>query len=287
MFSPGIRNPRRSVLICVAVTLVACASIAWGVLEMQAAGQETQSSGMKIGLALLPAILGPLMALNFWGGMKVIAAIRRGERQIARWTVPADEFAEFVASNNARNALRGETVNDWSPPRGPPSSGIEVIFVPDGVLVGDTYFPLITTGLFRFSGVRMMIEGPPVIVFQTFTTYANRFGTRTTGGELRIPVALRAGDQAIKVVTHFEGVSAGKIIANPNFYRRRMRIGLIGAPIFLAIAALGFVLSPNDMSDGSISIPSLMVVGGLVFGIASLILALAARLLSDAQLRKR
>ena len=57
MFSPGIRNPQRSLLICVAVTLAALASIAWGVFEMQAAGQETLGSGLKIGIALLPAIL--------------------------------------------------------------------------------------------------------------------------------------------------------------------------------------------------------------------------------------
>ncbi len=286
MFSVGIRNPGRSVLICVAITLVALASITWGVIEMQSAGQETLGSGLKIGLALLPAIIAPFMTLNFWGGMKVIAAIRRGERQIARWTVPAAELAEFVVSDKARNALRGETVNDWSPPRDQPSTGIEVIFVPDGVLVGDTYFALITTGLFRFSGVRMLIEGPPVVAFRTHTTYANRFGTRTMSGELRIPVARLAGEDVMKVVAHFERVLAGTTNANPDFYRRRMRIGLIAAPILLAIAALGFVLGPNDMNDGSISVPSLMVIIGLVFGIGALILALAAKLMDDVQRRR-
>ena len=286
MFSAGIRNPRRSVLICVAITLAAWAVIAWGVFEMQAAGQETQSSGMKIGLALLPAILAPLMALNFWRGMKLFAAIRRGEKQITRWTVTAAELAEFTASDKARNALRGDNCNDWTPPREPPPAGIEVIFVTDGVLVGDTHFALVTTGLFRFSGVRMLIEGPPVIAFRTFTTYANRFGTRTTGGELRIPVSRFAGDEVIKVVAHFEGVGAGKIIANPDFYRRRMRFGLTAAPIFLAIAAVGFVLGPNDVSDGSVSIPSLMVITGIVFSVAALVLALAAGLLDRAQRRK-
>lgn len=287
MFSAGIRNPQRSVLICLAITLVAWALIAWGVFEMQATREDTLSSGLKIGLALLPAILAPLMAFNFYGAMKVIAAIRRGENKIARWTVTATELAEFVASDKARNALRGDNVNDWSPPREPPSSGIAVIFVADAVLVGDTYFALVTTGLFRFSGVQMLIEGPPVIAFQTHTTYANRFNTRTTVGELRIPVSRFAGDEVIKVVAHFERVGAGTIITNPNFYRSRVRFGLIAAPIFFAIAASGFVLGPNDMSDGSVSIPSLMVIIGLASGIAMLILALAAWLLGRAQLRKR
>jgi hypothetical protein len=272
-------------LICVAITVAAFASIAWGVWEMQAAGQETLGSGLKIGLALLPAILGPLMVWNFWWATNVFAAIRRGEKQIARWTITAAELAEFAAIDKARDTRGIEHLNDWSPPR-EPSSGIEVIFVPDAVLVGDTYFSLANKGLFRFTGVRMLSGSLPAIAFRTLTTYANRFGTRTTGGELRIPVAPLAGADAAGVVAHFEEVVAGKIIANPDFYRTRVRFGLIGAPIFLAVAALGFVLGPNDVSDGDISIPSLMVIFGLVIGIAMLVLALAARLLGGAQRRK-
>lgn len=286
VFSVGIRNPHRSVLICVAITLVAFASIAWGVFDMQAAGQETLNSGLKIGLALLPAILAPLMALNFFWGMKVMARVRRGEKAIARWSVAAADLAEFAAVDKARDARGFEHINDWSPPREPPSSGIEVIFVPDAVLVGDTYFSLANKGFFRFTGVRMLGQNPPVIAFQTVTTYANRFGTRTTAGELRIPVAPLASAEAARIVTHFEGVGAGKIVANPDFYRRRVRFGLIGAPIFLSISALGLVLGPNDVSDASVSIPSLMLIIGLVAGIAMLILALAASLLGGAQRRK-
>lgn len=286
MFSAGIRNPRRSVLICVVITLVAFASIAWGVFEMQAAGQETMSSGLKIGLALLPAILAPLLAVNFWWGVKVMARIGRGENAIGRWTVTAADFAKFAAIDKTRDARGIEYMNDWRPRREAPSSGIDVIFVPDAVLVGDTYFSLANKGLFRFTGVRMLAEDPAVIVFQTLTTYATRFGTRTTAGELRIPVAPLASADAARVVTHFAGVGAGKILANPDFYRTRVRIGLIGAPIFFAIAALGFVLAPDDFSDGSISIPSLMLIIGFVAGITMLILALAAKLLGGAQRRK-
>jgi hypothetical protein len=274
-------------LICLAITVIAWASIAWGAFEMNATGQETLGSGLKIGLAMLPAIFAPLMAWNFWWAMKVFAAMRRGEKQIARWTVTAAELAEFTASNKARNGLGVEHLNDWSPPREAPPSGIEVIFAADSVLVGDTYFALAISGPFRFTGVWMLIEGPPVIAFRTRTTYANRFSTRTMHGELRIPVSLRAGAEVTRVVTHFERVAAREIIANPNFYRGRMRFGLIGAPIVLAIAALGFALGPNDVSDGSITVPSLMVIIGIVTGIAMLILALAAWLLDRAQARKR
>lgn len=286
MFSPGIRNPHHSVIICLVVALLSWGSIAWGIMEMTAAGQETASSGLKIGLALLPAIIAPLFALNFWSGMKVIARIRRGEGQIARWSVSAAYLAAFATSNKARNAIGAEQVNDWSPPR-ESASGIEVTFVPDGVLVGDTYFSLVTVGPYSFSHVWMLTDSAPAVAFRTRLVLANRFGARTTIGELRIPAPASASADAANVVAHFQQVSAGTVIANPDFYRRRMRIGLIGAPIFLAIAALGFVLGPNDMSSGDISIPSLMIIIGLVAGIAMLVLALAAWLLDGAQRRKR
>jgi hypothetical protein len=286
VFSAGIRNPQRSVFICVAIALLSWASIAWGVFEMQADGQETLSSGLKIGLALLPAIIAPLMALNFWWGVKVIASIRRGEKQIARWTVTAADLAEFAAGDKARSAIGSEHLNEWSPPREHSASGIDVAFVPDGVLVGDTYYALTTTGPFRFTHVWMLPGNAPAIAFRTLLTLANRFGTRTTVGELRIPVSRAASAEAATIVAHFERVRSGAVIANPNFYRSRMRVGLIGAPIFLAIAALGFVLGPGDMSNGDLSIPTLMIIIGLVAGIAALILALAAWLLDGARRRK-
>jgi hypothetical protein len=220
-----------------------------------------------------------LLAVNFWRGIRVIASLRRGTNAIGRWTVTAAELAEFAASNKARNALGIEHHNEWHMPRDLPAAGIEVTFAPDRVLVGDTYFALSTTGLFRFTNVWMLAGTTLAIAFRTLLTLANRFGARVTLGELRIPVSRLAGAEAARAVTYFEEMSAGKMIANPNFYRTRLRVGLIGAPTFLAIAALGFVLGPNDMSEGSMSISSLMVIIGLVAGITMLILALAAKLL--------
>lgn len=286
MFSAGVQNPRLGFLICIGVTAVAFASITWGVLEMQAVGQETLGSGLKIGLAMLPAIMGPLMASNFWRGMKVFAAVRRGENAIARWTVTVPELVEFSIDDKMRNAAGMETLNDWTPPREPTSSDIDVVFVADGVLVGDTYFALVTTGLFRFSNVWMQAGRLPTVAFRTFTTYANRFSTRTTMGELRIPVSRLAGEAAVKVVTHFERVGAREVIVNPGFYRSRMRFGLIAAPICFAIAALGYVLDPNGL-NGDISAPVIMLAGGIVLGIGALVLAVAAKLMDSAQRGKR
>ena len=273
-------------LIGVAITLVAWAFVAWGAFEMHAAGQETFGSGLKIGLALVPALLAPFIIYNFWRGMKVFVAIRRGENEIGRWTVTAAELAEFSASDKARNALGGENLNVWAPPRDTPPAGIEIIFVADGVLVGDTYFALVTTGMFKFSSVRMLSESLPAIAFRTITTWANRFATRTSVDALRIPVSRFASAEAAKVVAHFERVGAREIIVNPHFYRSRMRFGLIAAPICFAVAAVGFVLGATEGGADSVSIPTLMFVIGIVLGIAMLILALAAGLLGGAQLRK-
>ena len=286
MHNTGLREPRRNLLISLAATLLAWAFVAWGALEMRETGQEAIGPGLKVGLALLPAIFGPFAIYNFWLGIKVFAAIRRGENEIGRWTVTVAELAEFSARDKALNALGGDYLNIWTVPRRLPPEGLEVIFVADGVLVGDTYFGLVSTGMFRINNIRMLSEGPPIIAFRSVTTWANRFGVRTSIGALRIPVSHAVSTEAARVLGHFERVDRREAIANPGFYRGRMRAGLIGAPIFLAVAILGFVLNStgenNDISDVSY----IIIIFGLVFCLAMLILALAAWLLGRAQLRK-
>ena len=288
MLDPGVHNPRRNMLICLGVTLVAWAFLAWGVVEMYLAGWKDEvGSGAKIGFALLPAILGPAMAYNFWRGIKVFAAIRRGENEIGRWTVAAADLPEFSAVDDARNAYGGEYLNDWAAPRALPPAGLEIVFVADGVLVGDVYFALVTTGMFKFDRVGMLADNLPAIEFRTITTWANRFTIRTSIGALRLPVPRHAADRAARIVEHFRRVNAGEVVVNPDFYRGRMRFGLIAAPICFAVAAIGFVVLSTGVDTGGAIVPLLLVVSGIVFGIAMLILALAAKLLSQAQRRKR
>lgn len=282
----GIRNPRRSVRICVAVTVAAWAFIAWGAFEMHAAGEETLGSGLKIGLALLPAIIAPAFAYNFWRALKIFAAIRRGENEIGRWTVSVAELAEFSANDGARNALGGENLNGWTPPRKPPPAGIEVIFVADGALVGDTYFALVTTGMFKFTGVQLLSEGLPAIAFRTVTTWAHEQRVHTSFGALRIPVSRAAGAAAARVLAHYQRVEAREVIVNPGFYRGRMRFGLIAAPIFFAIAAVGFVLKSTGRYNDSDDVSGLLIGIGILIGGAMLILALVAWRLGRAQHRK-
>jgi len=274
------------VRICVAVTLAAWASIAWGALEMHLEGGETLGSGLKIGLALLPGILGPFAAYNFWRGVKVFAAIRRGENQVARWTVPAAELAAFAAEDGPRNTLGAGHLNVWTPPRAPPAEGIEVVFAADGVLVGDTYFALVTTGPFKVGNVRLLAGGVPAIAFRTATVWANRFGSRVSIDALRIPVARAAGAEAERVLDHFRRVEAREIVVNPNFYRSRMRFGLFAAPFCFAAAAAGFAMKSAGYEDPD-DIAGLLIGLGILLGGAMAILALAAWRLGRAQRRGR
>jgi len=284
--NPGVRNPRRNFLMCVGVTLVAWAFVAWGAYEMRVEEEETVGSALKVGLGLLPAILGPAAIYNFWRGMRVFAAIRRGENEIGRWVVTAAELAEFGLIDNARNLYGGQYFNVWARPRELPPSGLEIIFVADAVLVGDTYFALVTTGMFKFTRVGMLSEGPPTIEFVTVTTWANRFSVRTSVGVLRLPVS-RLGADGAKVLEHYRRVLSREIIVNEGFYRGRMRFGLIAAPICFAVAAAGFVVKSIGAGNDSGALSGPLIGMGLVFGTAMLILALVAWLLRRAQLRKR
>lgn len=289
MFDLGVRHPRRNMLVCLDVTLVAWASVAWGAFEMGEADQEALGPHLMVGLGLVPAILAPAFALNFWRGVKVFAAIRRGENAIGRWTVSAAELAEFSPNNGRHNALLGENVNVWTPPRAPPPAGLEIIFVADGVLVGDTYFALVTAGIFRIIGVRMLAESPRAIAFRTVMVWGNRFGTRTTIDTLRIPVAGAAGAEAAGVLRHYERVLAGETIVDQGLYRRRKlaaRIGLAGAPICLAVAALGLALKLNGRYSDGDDISGLMIILGTLSGGFMLVVGLIARSLSRTQLRK-
>ncbi len=282
----GVRNPRRNFLICISVTLAAWAFLAWGAYEVSTEETETVGAALKVGLAILPAIFGPAAAYNFWRGMKVFEAIRRGEKEIGRWTVTAAELAEFAVLDDARNAHGGEYYNVWTRPRELPPAGLEIIFVADGVLVGDTYFGLVTTGVFKFTRVGLLPLEMPTIEFVTVTTVANRFSVRTSIGVLRLPIARLAAAEGTRVVDHFRRVAAREIIVNEGFYRGRMRFGLIAAPIFFVAAAAGVAMNAIGAGDDDGAISFLLIGIGLGCGTVMLILALAAWLMHRAQVRK-
>ena len=275
--------------IALAIALLSWASVAWGVLEMRANDwQETSGSGLKIGFALLPALLGPFAALNFWWAVRVEAALRRGENVLARWRVSGAALTAFIAQDAERSAHGPAYLNDWTPPTippaAPPADGLEIIFGKMGVLVGDHYFALYKSGLYKFTAVGILPADPLCIEFVTVTTMVSNVSTvivRRSTAVLRLPVVSANDPAALRALDHFRKVLNGDIDPNPGFYQRRIRIGLIGAAVFLLPALAGYWIGPQN--DDYLDPPSLVVIFGSIFGFAFLLLATLAWLLARAQ----
>ncbi len=285
MPNTGVRNPGRSVLIALAVTLLAWGSVAWGAWEMDATGMETTRSAVMIGIGLLPAMFGPFLVLNFWAGVRVIAALRQGKGVIGRWRIPQADLAAFMAEDTKRNSHGPEYWNDWTPPRAAPPEGIEIVFVGNGVLVSDTYFILPNFGPIRFERVGILPMNPVSIEYVMVAPYVTRFSYRQTRSALRLPIPRADDPQALKVLDHYQQVLAGKVVSNPDFYRNRVRFGLAAALVLLPFAGLGARLDQNGF--GQVDVPSIMVIFGGIFGCGALLLALFAWVLGQRQRLRR
>lgn len=286
MANRGLSKPMLNAGIAGAICVAGVAAILVGMYEMEVAGGETTLSGILIGGGILPAVMGLGLVGNFLWGVRVIERIRRGEKEIGRWAVTADELDAFRESNKQRNALGPAYNNNYKPPRRSPPEGIEVIFVEDGVLVGGTYFGLVTTGMFRFAGVQTLAGSPMCIEFGSVeTTFSNVSTIRINRSYsvLRIPIGRTGTDAAARVLAYFKDVNSRKIIVRRGFYPSRIRIGLWSALIFAVIAVAGFGLEALETDFGLV--PLLMAVIGTVAAIAGLVLASIAWMLYRQQLR--
>ena len=284
MSGQGFRRPRLVIGICLGVTVVSCLAIAWGALEMMRTCDDGGCPGAAVCLGIAPAVIGLGMLVLAMKGARTVAAAQRGDRIFARWMVSPEELAAFAANNKARDALGPAYNNDWSPPRKIPPEGIEIRFDPDGVLVGDTYFGLVTTGMFKFEGVQILPENPLSIEFGTVATTFSSGTTvhvHTSRGVLRLPIGRLGRDEAVKVLDHYRRVDRRETIVKPGFYRSRIRIGLIGAAVCFTAAAIGFAMEALEI--GGDIVPLVLAVAGIVAGIGGLVLALLAKSLSNSQ----
>lgn len=276
MRNRGLSRPELNAAICAAMFVGGLLALWWGVSEMNALGYETSWTAASIAIGGLLALFGFLLFFNFMWGVRIVSAMRRGEGVIARWTVSPEAFDQFRAADRPLDNTDGD--NDYVVPRKTPSGGVEVIFSADGVLIGDTFFGLATTGLGRFAGVRMR-ETPASIEFGTIftTSVAGPAEIGNEYGVLRVPTARDAQEQAAKVLAHYQDVMARRTIVKPNFWRTRIKIGLIGAAIFAVIAVIGFALS--GMNDELSFAPLIMAIAGTIFALGGLVLAGIAWLL--------
>jgi hypothetical protein len=284
MRNRGVRRPGRSVLICAAMLVGGALSVWSGVADMNALGHETTSTALRIGVGLLVAIIGGLMIFNFAWGMRVIAAMQGGRDVIARWTVGPHSVDSFRDADRERGRTEGD--NDYRVPRRTPGGGLQVVFSADGVLIGDTFFGLASTGLSRFTGVRLRRGNPPFIEFgtrMTAVTQVTHVRVLNTAGVLRVPVAPDAEAQAAGVVRHYGDVIERRVIVKPDFWRWRMRLGLWVAVVSAVAAGIGFGLAhrSSELSE----VPLVMAVGGVIFGLGGLLLAFLAFMLERFQRR--
>lgn len=273
----GVRNPRRSVLICAGLLAASVAVLVFGIARMILAGAETQLSTFSIVLGAVGSIAFFFLLLNFTWGMRVIAAIRRGENVIARWTVPAEAVDRF-RRNEANHAAEGHP-NDYKLPGRTPPQGLEVIFATDGVVIGDTFFGLATTGLANIRQAGIVPGEPLCLGFRTSITTGRiqSSGTpriRNVLGLLRIPVADSAHAQAKTVLDHYIAALAGQVVVKPDFWHRRIRWGLWAAVVSAVVAAAGFSLAALGADLGEL--PLILAVSGTVAAIGGLLLALIA-----------
>lgn len=270
MLRNSLSRPGISAIVAGALSVFSWGAIAWGLTEPGVLdATETTPGGIAIGLGTLPAIIMPLLTLNFLWAVRKMRAARRGENVIGRWQVSATELATFAANDAARNALGTLYHNEWKAPRKPSTDGIEIIFISDGVVVGSAYFTLVTTGPFRFTGVHALTQTPPVIEFGVITTLFSPDKTYKFTNALRLPASNAARAELDRVVDHFQRVARRELIVNPHFYRGRLRFGLGVAAIGAVPTVLGLILAAQARQSGNQDMEN--IAGGLA--IFSLIFA--------------
>ena len=201
--SKGVRNPGRNAVIFGFATLVALALVALGIADMRETGRTSSPWLLLGGVSALPCAL---LFVYYASRIRVFRDLRSGRTAIARWTVPADEFADFQA-HEAGIGKGSVDVNFYRPPAQVPEAGIEVIFSDRGVLIDGGWFPLSFTRGRRVLAVDYQAD-PPAIAFTTRLTTAVQTSTVTYATQhqvamLRVPVARAARGQAGVVVDRY------------------------------------------------------------------------------------
>lgn len=205
--SRGVRNPGRNAAISGVITGISFVLVVVGAMNMRATGR---SGSPLLALGLFPALLGPIFFIYYLSKIRVFRDLRSGRSAIARWTVPADKFCQFCEEEQ-RVPAGSIMTNFYQPPRVIPPGGVEVIFGRDGVLIGDGYFPLSTTGGRRVESVKAIASDPPTIEFGTVLITAVRTSSATTrktriSEKLRVPVAPDTLPQADEVVRFYQAL---------------------------------------------------------------------------------
>jgi hypothetical protein len=284
----GLSNPKRSVMICLVMVALGGGALLWGIFQMNSLGKETPFTAAAIGVGLLVTIVFSIFLFNFVWAVRLTNAMQRGENVIARWTVPPQTLEEFRV--NEEELKKAGRTNDYKLPRKIPAKGIDVVFSPSAVMIGDAFFGLSKTGMARFNWIQMAPGNPLAIAFGMAMTVGRASSTgaaiiTTHKSELRIPDARTANAEASKVLTHYTAVHSGQTIARPGFWAFRVKIGLWALGIGAVSAAAGFGLNALKVKLGDV--PLIMAVSGVMLVLFGVVLAGAASLLGRDERRDR
>lgn len=284
----GVRKPEWSLAVCAAIVAAGAGGIIWGALTMAAmGGAETGATAAAIGVGIPLTVIGLAMGVNFWRGLLLMKAMRRGKGIIARWTVSPSQLEGFREAEKALPPHAGR--NAYRPPKQTPPEGIDVLFAEDGVIVGDTYFGLSSTGILSFQEVGIRPGNPMAFefrltLFSMIKMSSGGYRTERIPYVVRAPIATTATEEAKLVLAHYRAILTGEVLAKPDFYPSRIRIGFVVAGVSAVVFVLGMGLEMAGLSFGVTTL--VMAVAGAVVGIGGLVLAAIAYILGLKQRRK-
>jgi hypothetical protein len=205
--SRGVRNPVRNAVLYGLISVASMGVVLLGVEDMRETGR---TGSLLLALGLFPALLCPIFFLHYLSKIRVFRDMRSGRSAIARWTLPPEQFKRFCEEEQ-RFPAGSIMANFYRPPRSIPVDGVEVIFSDNGVLIGDGYFSLSTTGGRCVESVRYIASNPPSIEFGMIMKTMARTSSATTntyrtGETLRVPVAAGSTQQATMVIQRYQAL---------------------------------------------------------------------------------
>jgi|GEM_PF-1844506 len=269
-------HPLRDFCLAVALFVVGLAAALWG---LPAVESETPRVLHTVALSVggLCAFFGFFITLNFGWALRLQQRLRRGDTVIARWKVPPDLMRLHVAAEARREGMKPH----WRPSSHDVASGLEVIFGPEVVLLGNYLYSIPSSGMQSIRAVRLEPGPPPVLEFQTqlYMTKGHSVPSLTVSkGLLRVPAA---GQEEVEAVRrYFQEVLSGTRLIAPDRWGWRIRLGLRTAACCFVLLLVGWGMA-EAMDWRADNAAGIVAIGFLILGpigtVAGLFLAGAAR----------
>jgi hypothetical protein len=269
-------HPVRDLCLALALLLSGVTALAWGYPAIFDEGVH-KARHVAFAIGLIATVIGLPMTGNFAFALRIQRRLERGEGITARWTVSSALMQQYVESEARFEGLRPH----WKPSQRDIENGLNVIFGPEVVLVGEQLFSMPSAGMQSVRAVRVIPGTPSVIEFQTllytFVTTGNSERLTTTKGLLRIPAP--GWEQAEKVRRFYQDVIKGVNVIAPSRWKKRIVAGYVIAGISVLLFVLGYALAVATKwrADGALGlIPMILMITAPLTGIGGLVLAFIA-----------